>query len=290
MKSSKRSINFLWVAALLPAFVCMPALAAQQVAAMSVTGQSISWSPQVPHAKMVLTVSGGGHFFRHEFEAADSPSFSPYDGQGNSLPDGNYTWELTVIPRREPLNREDYENGRTNNDSSLMQQGRGAERQIESGYFNIVGGGFVDSSLVEPETAQKGSGDVRIEGDVMAGGTKNFAVPDPAAGDRAIYYAALEGPEAGTYFRGNAVTVDGEATIDLPEHFSKVTEAAGLTVQLTPLGGWSQLYVDEISCERLVVRDAEAGQVRFSFLVQGVRKGYADYQVERPADAVEQSN
>jgi hypothetical protein len=119
----------------------------------------------------------------------------------------------------------------------------------------------------------------------VTGGTKNFAMVDPADSRKAIYFAALEGPEAGTYIRGTAKTSNGEVVIQLPGYFTRATENERMTVQLTPVGGWSQVYVAEKSPERLVVRVAPGGSdLEFDYLVQGVRKGYLDYQVERVND------
>jgi hypothetical protein len=127
------------------------------------------------------------------------------------------------------------------------------------------------------------TGNLTIAGDMSATGTKNFAVVDPADPQRAIYFAALEGPEAGTYFRGTARLKEGEAVIELPGYFSRVTEPEQLTVQLTLVGHWGQIYVAEKSPERLVVRAAPGTpDLEFDFLVQGIRKGYLDYEVERP--------
>jgi len=119
----------------------------------------------------------------------------------------------------------------------------------------------------------------------VTGGTKNFAVVDPIDSKKAIYFAALEGPEAGTYFRGTAKTVDGKAVIKLPDYFAKMTECENMTVQLTPNGQWGQVYVAEKTPGQLVVKVADgAKDVEFDYLVQGVRKGYANFQVERDND------
>ncbi|HEX7183755.1 MAG TPA: hypothetical protein VF756_18120, partial [Thermoanaerobaculia bacterium] len=124
---------------------------------------------------------------------------------------------------------------------------------------------------------------LHVVGDLTVTGAKNFAVADPDDSTRSIYYAALEGPEAGTYFRGTAKTVDGRIEIQLPRYFAKLTEVEGMTVQLTPVGGWSQLYVEEKTPERLIIRVAQGNHdVQFDYLVQGVRKGYHNFQVERP--------
>jgi hypothetical protein len=67
----------------------------------------------------------------------------------------------------------------------------------------------------------------------------------------------LEGPEVGTCIRGTAQLVNGEVVIELPEHFALATSSEGLTVQLTPIGEWLQLYVVELSPQRLTVREAQ---------------------------------
>jgi hypothetical protein len=141
----------------------------------------------------------------------------------------------------------------------------------------MIFGGYVGVSV---------AGDFRVDGNfTVSGGSKNFAVVDPADSRHAIYYAALEGPEAGTYFRGTAETSGGEAVIELPGHFARVTEVERMTVQLTPIGSWGQLYVAEKTPGRLVVRTAPGtADLEFDYWVQGVRKGYLDFQVERPND------
>jgi len=126
------------------------------------------------------------------------------------------------------------------------------------------------------------TGAVTVSGNFTVTGTKNFAMPDPANEKKAIYYTSLEGPEAGTYFRGSAKTVNGEVVIELPGFFSRITESERMTVQLTPVGDWGQLYVAEKTPERVVIKVAKGGQdLKFDYLVQGVRKGYLDYEVVR---------
>ena len=126
------------------------------------------------------------------------------------------------------------------------------------------------------------TGAVTVSGNFTVTGTKSFAMPDPADETKAIYYAALEGPEAGTYFRGTAKTVNGEATIELPGYFARITEKDRMTVQITPVGAPGQLYVAEKTPEHLVIKVAKGSEdAEFDYFVQGVRKGYLDFQVER---------
>src|SRR6266542_3821332 len=80
-------------------------------------------------------------------------------------------------------------------------------------------------------------------GDIGATGMKFFVEPHPTDASKVIRFVALEGPEAGTYFRGSSHTVRGRAEIDVPESFRIVTDEEGLTVQLTPVGELVQLAV-----------------------------------------------
>ena len=126
------------------------------------------------------------------------------------------------------------------------------------------------------------AGNITVPGNFTVTGVKNFAVVDPADSKQALYYTALEGPEAGTYYRGSAKTVNGVVVIELPGYFTRLTENERMTVQLTPVGAPGQLYVAEKSAEKLVIKVASGTtDLEFDYLVQGVRKGYLDYEVER---------
>ena len=74
---------------------------------------------------------------------------------------------------------------------------------------------------------------VNYSGGLGGSGTKSFFEPHPTDANKMIRYISIEGPEAGVYFRGTGTTVDGFATIPVPETFRIVT-AEGLTVQLLP--------------------------------------------------------
>ncbi len=116
---------------------------------------------------------------------------------------------------------------------------------------------------------------------VYSNRTKNFVQEHPTDPSKAIVYASLEGGEAGTYYRGTAQLQEGTARVELPEHFSLVTEEEGLTVQVTPRADCKGLYVAEVTTTYIVVKELQGGtsDAPFDFLINGVRAGYADYQV-----------
>jgi hypothetical protein len=117
-------------------------------------------------------------------------------------------------------------------------------------------------------------------GDIGATGTKSFVVPHPTDPSRVIRYISLEGSEAGTYFRGRGQLQGKEAVIDVPESFRLVTEGDALSVQVTPIGASVSLWIKEVGLDRIVVRGSR--DVEFFYTVNGVRKGYADFQALTP--------
>jgi hypothetical protein len=107
------------------------------------------------------------------------------------------------------------------------------------------------------------------------GCTKQFVDPHPTDPTKTIHYVSLEGPEAGTYFRGTGLTVRGQAVIEVPDHFRWVTQEEGMTVQLTPVGELAMMAVISQDLSRIVVRSSK--DVAFHYLVQGIRPAHRDF-------------
>ena len=114
------------------------------------------------------------------------------------------------------------------------------------------------------------------EGNFGGTGAKYFVEPHPSDPEKVIRYVALEGPEAGTYFRGTGRTVGGQALIDVPESFRFVTDEEGITVQLTPVGELATIAVMSQDLKQIVVRSSK--DVAFHYQVNGVRKAFRDHQ------------
>ncbi|MCA9291702.1 MAG: collagen-like protein, partial [Phycisphaerales bacterium] len=141
------------------------------------------------------------------------------------------------------------------------------------GVFNS-GGGSPAGMLVN----SAGSG-------VVYGDLKSFRVPNPLNPAEDIWYASLEGPEAAMYVRGRALLVAGEARITLPEHFSVLAAADGLTVLLTPRSRDSRgLAVLESSPSSFTVAElmSGTGTYEFDWEVKAVRRDHQGYEAVRP--------
>jgi hypothetical protein len=83
------------------------------------------------------------------------------------------------------------------------------------------------------------SGTVDITGALTAT-TKSFLIDHPTKEGMKLQYASLEGPENGVYVRG---TTD-QSTIQLPDYWVGLVDENSITVTLTPVGSFQQLYVE----------------------------------------------
>jgi type II secretory pathway pseudopilin PulG len=136
------------------------------------------------------------------------------------------------------------------------------------------GGGNVGIGTAGP--AEK----LHVVGNIYKTGTVSFIEDYPGDPTKQIVYVSLEGPEAGTYIRGQGQLVRGEAEIQLPEHFALVTEpSSGLTAQVTSIDESNGLRVVSLSNSVLKVKELNNGQsnTRFYYFINGLRKGYADF-------------
>jgi hypothetical protein len=106
-------------------------------------------------------------------------------------------------------------------------------------------------------------------------GIKSFVEPHATDPSKVIRYVSLEGPEAGTYFRGKGRFARGIATIEVPEDFRMVTDREGLSIQVTPIGEMATVAVVSIGLDRIVVKASR--NVEFFYLVHGVRATFKDH-------------
>ena len=120
------------------------------------------------------------------------------------------------------------------------------------------------------------SNSAEIHTDLWVFGDKHFAAPDPTDPSRQITYSALEGPEAGTFFRGTSHLVGGYAEVEVPESFRLVSADRGLTAIATPMGSPAVIVCMSKSLDKIVFQGS--ADVDFDYMVNGIRKGYETYK------------
>ncbi len=129
-------------------------------------------------------------------------------------------------------------------------------------------------------------GNITAKGDIVAQGAKKFAIEHPLKSEKKLIHAALEGPEAAVYYRGEAALINGRAVIELPEYFEALTRPEARTVMLTNVDGFDRLAIERQSGQQVtngrfvVVSDNTASSQAFNWEVKAVRADIAALQVE----------
>ncbi|HVS00427.1 MAG TPA: tail fiber domain-containing protein [Thermoanaerobaculia bacterium] len=130
------------------------------VALMSSGSAGVDWMPVVEYDQLVLTVTGPDDLMiRREFKAGQNPSLSLFTRRGQRLPDGDYSYELRVVPVIEPAVREQLSAAREAGNSAaviagLRRQGKLPASLVQSGHFQITGGTLVTTVSGLTESSQ----------------------------------------------------------------------------------------------------------------------------------------
>lgn len=108
---------------------------------------------------------------------------------------------------------------------------------------------------------------------------KGFDIPHPTKDEHRLRYICLEGPEVGAYLRG---TLKDSDTIELPDYWKELVYQDSITVNLTPIGRFQELFVEEHIewGTRIKVRSASGSSVHCHYTVFGERKTQDKLQVE----------
>ena len=136
----------------------------------------------------------------------------------------------------------------------------------------------------------RADGNVIAKGDVVATGAKKFAIAHPTKPAATLMHAAIEGPEAAVYYRGEGQLVGGKAIVRLPEYFEALTRREGRTVMLTNVDGFDRLAIERQAGRQVadgrfvVIADNSASTQAFTWEVKAVRADVAPLIVEGQAD------
>jgi len=118
------------------------------------------------------------------------------------------------------------------------------------------------------------TGDTVITGSLTAS-SKSFDIPHPSKEGFRLRYGVLEGPEHGVYIRG---VVTGEI-IELPDYWTDLVHENSLTIQLTPIGKFSDVSIVEVNSKQIKLH-SESGTINHYFFVQAERKDVQRFQIE----------
>jgi len=106
--------------------------------------------------------------------------------------------------------------------------------------------------------------------------TKSFDIEHPTKEGMRLHHGSLEGPEHGVYIRGR---LEGNE-IDLPDYWLGLVDEDTITVQLTPNKGFQQIYVENISDNKVYVGTQSDKPIDCFYFIQAERKDIDRMEVE----------
>ena len=99
---------------------------------------------------------------------------------------------------------------------------------------------------------------------------KPFDILHPTKEGHRLRYVSLEGPSAEVYVRGK---LKDSNTIELPDYWKGLVDPESITVTLTPIGTFQELFYEEVEwCSTIKVVNAAGGPVNCSYTVFAERK------------------
>ena len=176
------------------------------------------------------------------------------------------------------------------------------------GVFNKIGrsvevGGTTkaEPNITEAAPNRTSAGNMTVAGSLNVSGTvtaptfqgtinqqawKGFDIKHPRKPNRRIRHICVEGPEAAIYIRG---TLKGSNAIELPEYWDGLVDIESITVHLTPVGSYQELYVDKIEWgKKVIVKNNQGSSIHCHYKVEAARIDgeplIVEYDGETPAD------
>lgn len=136
---------------------------------------------------------------------------------------------------------------------------------------NLTIGGTITSAWLEAKLAKK----------------KSFDINHPSKPEtHRLRYVCLEGEEAGVYLRGK---LKDSNTITLPDYFKDLVDIETIVVNLTPVGKYQELFVDDIRWgKQIIVKNNLGGSINCHYTIfaerKDVDKNIPEYEGTSPND------
>ena len=139
--------------------------------------------------------------------------------------------------------------------------------------------GFINDNVVFKTGNQTILGEKTFSGTTtvighFAATSKSFLIDHPLDNNKKLQYASLEGPEHGVFLRGKT----NENIINLPNYWSALVDENTISVNLTPINVYSNIYVVDYN-NRRVITNGNNGNYYF-YTIYGERKDIPKLTVE----------
>lgn len=113
---------------------------------------------------------------------------------------------------------------------------------------------------------------------------KPFDIPHPSKQGYRLRHVSLEGPEIGVYYRGK---LENENVITLPDYWDNLIDLESITVNLTPVGFYQELFVEKIEWgKKVIIKNREGGPIKCHYTIFAERKDMDKLVVEYKGESI----
>jgi hypothetical protein len=110
----------------------------------------------------------------------------------------------------------------------------------------------------------------------FAATTKSFIIEHPTKPGMKLQHGVSEAPEHTVFVRGRTKS----NTINLPEYWKALIHEDSITIQLTPFGFYQNLFIAEISAEKVIIQNSLNENIDCFYLIHAERKDVPKLEVE----------
>jgi len=133
------------------------------------------------------------------------------------------------------------------------------------GDVNVTSGNFKNSNLV----SCTGSSCSWSGSSINSQGWKGFDIKHPNKKGHRLRHVCVEGPEAAVYVRG---TLKNSNIIELPEYWKGLIDPESISITLTPIGSYQELYIKNIEWgQKVTVMNSTSGSIHCFYSIWASR-------------------
>ena len=132
---------------------------------------------------------------------------------------------------------------------------------VDNGVKTINGALYVASQLYVPQI---------IGADIsLCSGKKDFDIPHPTKDGWRLRHVCIEGPTADVYVRGK---LENSNIINLPEYWRGLVDPESITINITPIGSYQELFVEKIEWgSKVIIKNNAGSSIKCHYTVSAER-------------------
>ena len=140
-----------------------------------------------------------------------------------------------------------------------------APTNIVIGNINVTGNVVITGNLNGTGTCTFPT----FRGSINVQGWKGFDIKHPNKKGHRLRHVCVEGPEAAVYVRG---TLKNSNIIELPEYWKGLIDPESISITLTPIGSYQELYIKNIEWgQKVTVMNSTSGSIHCFYSIWASR-------------------